>query len=288
MSFDSKYTAFSTYPHIPYRDWWRRRWTAVIIGTIHLVWALVRLFTALGKLVEFDDFDYVRHYTNWSWTITTLFYLATIGIVFVQVGWLRHDSAYSFFLQFIVALGYFPVFGIVMVVRVIVWMLLGTDSPFLTKFFEVMSPGHVFLGDDAFHFMPVVEIILFALVYRKFILYSLNLLIAYSRMLSAPVRFAVFIFYSAYWFVVTTVVPYRLFFDPHDVYSTDIPDIDGLSVAFLTLTVFVLLPFLFVLALLNVATGKAYTPEWLHRNDADPYVVSHYEDDLTMTLAKYV
>jgi len=91
-------------------------------------------------------------------------------------------------------------------------------------------------------------------------------------------RYTLFIFYNAYGFTTVTIVIYRLLFDPHVVYLTDVADIYGIAVIYLTLTVFVLLPLNFMLWLLGVGSRKAYTIEWLHRNDADPHLIGYYED----------
>lgn len=277
-------TAYASYAHIPAWDRPRRTAVALIITALHIVWAAVKFWIAVGKLVEFDDMDYVRHYTNWSWTFQALFFSATIGIAFVEVGWLRHDSAYSQWLQFVTALFFFPLLGVVITVRVLVWVLLGTNSPFLQKFFDKMAPSFVMLGDDAFHFMPVIEVVVFWLVYRKWIYYSLNQLIATTEMLDAPVRYTLFILYQAYILALGTVVVYWFTNDPHKVYSTDVPDEYGFAVIIITLTVFVLMPLIYVLWLLRVASPRAYTANWLHRNDVDPYVVSRYVDDAAGSL----
>lgn len=269
-------STFATYPHIPPSDYWRRRWTASIIVVIHLFWAGLKVFTAVGKLIEFSDFEFVRHYTNWSWVAQAMLAVPTIGVMLVQVGWLRHDGWYSRFAQFVIALLYFPVLGIVMTVRVLVWILLGTKAGFLKHFLKHMAPSYVILGDDAFHFLPVVEILLFTFIYRKFICYSVNGLITRTRMLESPARFTLYIFYSALGFTAVTLIVYRLLFNPHQVYMTRLPDIFGLTAIFVTLILFVLLPMLFMLWLLGVGLNIPYTVEWLHRNDADPRVVAQY------------
>jgi len=274
--FDTEY-AFSTYPHIPVSDYARRRWTAVIITVCQAFWAALKFYTIVGKLVEFDDTDFVDHYTNWSWVIQTLFQMSIIGCTFVQVGWIRHDSALATWYRFVFALFFFPVLGIVMVVRVLVWLLLASGSLFFVQFMETMAPSLVMMGDDAFHFGPVLEMLLIALVFRKFILESCNWLIASTHMLDSPSRYTLYLFYNAYGLALATLIVYRLLYNPHDIYLTNLPDILGFVVIVLVLTLFVLLVELFVFWLLGVARRKRYTIEWFHRNDADPYVVGVYE-----------
>lgn len=274
--FDPDY-AFSSYAHIPPNDYARRRASSTLITGINLLWAAIKFYTAIGKLIEFPDIDYIRHYTNWSFTFQTLFEMAIVGAAFVQVGWIRHDSTLAFFYQLVFGLFYFPVLGIVITVRVLVWLLLASGATFLAKFMEKMAPAYVMLGDDAFHYTPVIELFVVGLVYRKMILYSLNTIVAHSRMLDSPARLAVFIFYQAFGLTFATLILFRLFFNPHVIYSTTLPDSLGFLVIFLTLALTVLLLILFVLWLLGVARRRAYSVEWLHRNDADPYVVAHYE-----------
>ncbi len=272
--------AFNTYPHIPPSDYSRRRVSALIITIVNLLWAALKFYTAIVKLIEFPDIDYVQHYTNWSFTFQILFELAIIGAALVQVGWIRHDSTLALWYQFVFGMFYFPVFGIVIVVRVLVWLLLASGSTFLVKFMETMAPSYVMLGDDAFHYTPVIEFIVIGLVYRKMLLWGINAVVSYARLLDSPVRFSIYIFLEVYGIALATLLIFRLLFNPHVIYATSLPDSLGVLAIFITLTFLVLLVFLFVIWFLGVARRKAYTTEWLHRNDADPYVVGQYEFDV--------
>lgn len=252
---------------------------AVIVSVLHFVWAALMLWAAFFKLLEFEVIDFVRHYTNWAWVIKGLFLLATVPTMFVQVGWLRHDGAISKWVQFIIVIGYFPTAGISIVVRVLVWCLLGTNSPFLAKFLIDTPVSFVMLGDDAFHFLPVLTDIIFYLVYKKSIAYSHNRRIVEQRMFDTIALLVIFILYQVYIGMMISVFSYWLTNNPHIVYDTNIPDVLGVVVIILTLTVFIGGVVLYLYFLERVASRIGYTAQWLHRNEMDPKSIGSSKND---------
>lgn len=248
-----------------------RRWAlALLEASVQLFAFSLLFFAAVGKLVEFGFFAYIIHFTNWSWSLQAFFYLATLPAPFILVGLLREDSAISRFVQVVLVVVFFPLNGIVFVVVVVVSVLLGTNAPFLTDILARLPPTIVMLGNDVFHFWPVVIILIYYIAYHRLIHFALNRALTTTGVLSSPWRTTAFILYEAYVGSATAIFVYSLIFDPHEVYKTDIWTLSGIVVSAIVLTVFNLLPLMAILALLRVGTNKPYSVRWLVRNDDDP------------------
>lgn len=248
-----------------------RRWAIALIaaGAQLLLFSLL-FFAAIGKIIEFGWYGHIQHFTNWSWSLQALFYFVTLPAPFVQVGLIREDSSVGRFVQFVLAVFFFPLVGIIFVVVVVVSVLLGTNSPFLTDIFTKLPPTIVMLGNDVFHFWPVIFILLFYLAYRRLIHFSLNHAMTYTGVLTSGSRTTLFIVWEAYFAPGATIFVYAIIFDPHEVYKTDVWTGSGVVVAFITLTVFDLIPLMIILGLERVGTNVAYPVRWLFYNDSDP------------------
>jgi len=248
-----------------------RRWSLAMLEAAAQLFLFAMLFFAMvGKIFEFGMRAHIQHFTNWSWTFQTLFYFLTLGAPFIQVGLVREDSPLGRFTQFILAVFFFPLSGIVFVVVVVVSVLLGTNSPFLTDIFSRMPPTIVMLGNDVFHFWPVVFILVYYIAYRRIIHFSLNRAMTYTGVLTSAVRTTVFIIWEAFFASGLAIFIYSIIFDPHEVYKTDVWTVSGCVVALVTLTIFNLLPLMIILGLLRVGTNTSYPAAWLPYNDADP------------------
>lgn len=248
-------------------DLLRRYLLASILTIVQLSWFAVMAFTAIAKIVESGVLAYISHFTNWSWTLQIFFYGATAAGPFIILGLIRPDGLVSYFTQAVIVLLFFPLLGIVVTVMVVISVLLATNSPFLIDIFEQIPPGLVVLGNELFHSIPVLALILHYTLAYKLVHYAHNGVIAGYRLLDQPLILAIFIGYQAYFFAAIALTIYSLLFDPRVIYETDLPLLAGVVVAFASLTA-ILIVVMVVLALFGVASRRRYSYAWLWRNDA--------------------
>jgi len=212
----------------------RARLLATGIVIAQLLWAFTMLVGAVLKIVDSGVHSYLRHFTNWSWTLQLLFYFATSPAPLLVV----NDSTKSLGAQFVravVALTFVPLVGIVFVVAGVVMVLLGTRSQFLVVLFREHSPSFVMLGNDVYHFVPIIALLGYGLVNWHFILHSINWLLNRSG------RWALAL-YLAYGGPAISLLWYITFFDPRVVYQTSIGFVPGALFTVIMLTLFVFAP----------------------------------------------
>jgi len=254
---------------VPAGDWTWRYVFAYAVLVVQVGWATLMAVGALGKIGEFGLLPYVCHFTNWSWTAQLLFYYATAAAPFVLTGIIDERSSVGALTRALLVLAFFPLNGVIFTVMFVVSVLLGTGSPFLTDIFTKYPPEIVFLGNDLMHFWPIVVLLLYFIVYRKLIAYSLNRVLVAYDIIESPWRFTLFIGYQAYGGAGIALAIYSLIFDPREVYESDQPIVVGVVAVAVSLTIFNLTPLLIVLAL-GVASPVRYSRAWLLRNDVDP------------------
>lgn len=246
-------------------DVMRRRVLAVFQTTAQAIWWFLMIVAVLTKT---SILSYVSHFTNWSWTLQIFFYGFTLPSACIIVGFLNPDSFLGKTTQFVIVALFFPLWGIVSTVLLVVWVLLGTDAEFLADILATMPTGIVFIGNDVFHFLPVFSLVIFYLFYHKLVHYSINHVIARYGILDNPGKLFVFIIYQAYSPLLLLAL-YALIFDPRVIYSTDLSILAGIVVVILALSFFSLGALLVMLALLGVGSRNPYSKAWLWRNDSD-------------------
>jgi hypothetical protein len=248
---------------------------AFFLSAAQALWVLLKVVAVLQKVIEHGIVPYVRHFTNWSWTLQLIFYALTLGAAPVRFGLVSANSALGRFTRTVIVVGLFPINGIVFTVMFGVSVLLGTGSPFLSEFLTKYPPEIVFLGNDLFHFWPIVVLLIYYIVYRKLVLFSLNRVVSQLHLLDSPVRFSVFVLYLAYGGAIVALGIYSVLFDPRVVYETDLSIASGFLVALVALTIFSLLPLLYILGLLGVASREALTLDWLYEFSDDARAYAH-------------
>ncbi len=252
------------------RDWPRRYVISAIELMAQIAWAIAMTISILGKLANDSLLSYVMHFTNWSWTLQTVFYTATLFVPLLLVGLIRLRSFVGYFSEAIVVLLFFPLNGIVWSVMVLVSALLGFGSPFITDFFERYPPGIVFLGNDLFHVFPVLALVIFAFLYGTFILMAHYDALMYFDVLRSPARLTSYVLYQAYIGPLILATLYALIFDPRIVYETTLPFLVGFVILIMSLTVFNLTAVLFVFALIlrldNEIQSETILLAWFLRN----------------------
>lgn len=252
-----------------------RRWSlAVLEGAAQTALFAVFLYTIVGKIWNDGWMPFCMHMTNWSWTLQTLFYGATLAAPFVQQGLIADDSALGLFTQAIIVLFFFPLNGIVFVVVIVISVIIADDSEFVTALLNDWPPGLVLIGNDVFHFWPLIFVILFYIIYQQLIFYALNRVLNRFGIIASGWRLTLFILFEAYFLSGAAFTIYSLIFNPHVVYKTTIPTVDGIVVTAVTLTIFNLIFILVVLGLLRVGYPVAYTRTYLLTNFADPNIIA--------------
>lgn len=251
------------------KDLPRRRALAALMFVGHLIVVGIYLFGAVGKILEFGMDGHWEHFTNWAWTAYGIFYLLTLPAPFVQTGLLRHDSALGSWTKFIIVVAFVPLFGTASVVTVVVSVLLLTESEFLVALFEIIAPSLVMLGNDIFHFWPLLIHILFFIVYDKLIYFAHNRVLTNYGVLMSPLRTTIYILYQVFFAAGIFLLCYSSIHDPHEVYKTMIWTLAGVVVALLTLMSSLVI-ILIVLGLLKVGSPTPYSVRFLLTNYYDP------------------
>lgn len=141
------------------------------IYALTLLWALIVIFTAGGKLVEFEPSSFVKHFTNWNFLFAGIFYLLVLP--FRQP---HHDDSIVDVRcsGCIMAWCFFPLYLNTWFVFTVVTLLLAEDPEFITDLFEVFGANIVMLGDAYFHFVPLLAIVIFTAFFHNTIFYGVN------------------------------------------------------------------------------------------------------------------
>lgn len=197
-----------------------RRALVFFLAQLLLVIALGLIMVA--KIVEFGWFEYIRHFTNWSWTLQTLFYAITLlGIVAI-------DATALF-----VAAVFLPLTTIVFSVWIGSSVLLIRDPDFVTHFFDMWPAGVVMVGNDVVHVMPVLVLVFYAWLQGPLVRYGLRRT-AYSALhVWGPMYFLLFCVWQVWGGALLAIGLYRIFFDPNEVYATTLPEAQALGLPLL-------------------------------------------------------
>ena len=250
---------------------WMRRWVlAIMLASLQVMWATLMAAGAVLKIIEYGMHAYVRHYTNWSWTLQILFYYGSIATPFILAGLIHPNSRLGYATQVVLVVGFLPLNGVVWSVMGLVSVLLGTNSPFLTNVFTELAPSIVMLGNDLYHVWPVIGILIFYIVYNKFVHFSINGVYAHGAILGNAWLLMLFLLYEAFVGSLASMASYGLIFNPQEVYQTDVPIGVGVGVVLLILAGVSLVPLLVIVAIYNVGNRVAYPYEWLLLNEKDP------------------
>lgn len=148
-----------------------------VVAALGLTWALVILGSALAKFNGFETEEetgaemFLEHWTNWVWLWQGLFYLATVPFIVPAAPgrWCDVQCA-----GWIAGCCFLPLLAAVVFVAVAVLLLLMSDPEFITDLFAAMGAGVVIIGNDVFHWWPVLAITLFGAVHGHLIWYGLN------------------------------------------------------------------------------------------------------------------
>jgi len=118
---------------------------------INLIWILILWAGVFIKAVNDDAYDYVRHYTNWMWTVGAIYY------TFDFIGMML-ESRYMEMVLLLIP--WWIVFANINIVFWLTFIMVYDNPGTLTDNFKVnggdLYPGTVFLGDRIFHILPVV------------------------------------------------------------------------------------------------------------------------------------
>jgi len=227
---------------------------ALLITFAQLTWATLMLAAAVFKAAESGLGSYVRHYTNWSWTLQLLFYYASAPAPLLVA--VRDRSRWRDAALAVVAFGVLPLNGVVWLVASVVNVLLASGHSFIDQYFDQHAPSLVVLGNDVYHLFPLVALLLYFALNARIVFFALNALLRAERL--------GFYLYAAYGGTLISLLAYLALFDPQKVYSTDLPFAVGGAFAALVLTVINALP-LAVGVIYWRLGARALSAEWLER-----------------------
>ena len=224
-----------------------------------LLWGLAILGVAVFKIFENSFYDYVAHFTNISWSWQVFFYIATAPGP-VLIAWRLRPPLR--FVTLVIAVVLMPLFGIVIAVVIIIFILIGTDAGTITAAFAQYPPEIVIIGNDFYHVVPVIALIVYIALNRRHVFFALNQGMQYvtyveenhdTRILSRARRaersvnerkriyrvrrlsIALFL-YQAYFGSLIPVLFYIAFFNPQIIYGTSMTFLTGFGLLVLSLT----------------------------------------------------
>lgn len=196
---------------------------AYIIFSATLVWALFSTFVAVDKIYVFGFDSFIRHWTNWGWSVETAFYWLVLGFVLPTTVALCNVRCASD----VAAWCFFPVNLIVWYIAMSVTILLLKDPEFITDIFASMPPGIVMVGDILFHIVPALALVFFASLFTHLIRYGLNRWCVRAKNAGCCALFC-YTLYLLFLAPILLLVLYVLVLlalgtTPNEVYMTDIP-----------------------------------------------------------------
>jgi len=224
-----------------------------------LLWGLFLLGVAVWKIIENSVLDFVSHFTNISWSLQIIFFLATAPGP-IWIAWRMRVPLR--FVTFVIAAMLMPLFGIVVAVVIIIFILIGTDAGAIVSAFSQYPPEIVIIGNDFYHVVPVIALLIYIALNRRHVFYALNLALQYivyddenhdrrvgerarsgetivhrsvTRRRYRRVSFVLFL-YQAYLGSLVPILFYLAVFDPRVIYGTRMSYGLGLGILFTSLT----------------------------------------------------
>ncbi len=202
---------------------------ATVATLIHLSVVALMFAAAIGKIVEFGTLEYIQHFTNWTWSLLSFFFLFTLPVhLFVANGvvdW-KLDALAGF-----VALTFVPMWGIVCTVWLLVVFMLLSGSELLDALSMVVPISVIVLGNEVFHFMIVLMTLTLAIVIQRFLYYAYNWLFSHRVVHRNRRVFWALVLYQV---LIGPAIPLLLYlaaFDPQVVYMTTMNLIAGGALA---------------------------------------------------------
>jgi hypothetical protein len=132
-----------------------RECIAFVWTLAQFLWAMFLFSVAVWKIVENSLFDYISHFTNISWTLQIFFYFATAFGPLLIAWRLRPPLR---FVILVIAIMLMPLFGLVVAVVIVIFILIGTDAGTITQAFAQYPPEIVIIGNDFYHVVPVIAL----------------------------------------------------------------------------------------------------------------------------------
>lgn len=210
-----------------------RRFTYIIfIGYTIFLWVVM-----IGKISGNGFGDYLKHLTNWSWTIQALYFLLdSISVLIDKRGHL---------LYFIVTYLFWTVNAIVWIVFWLVFFVLGDNPDLLLKMSIIEGGkyglGEVFVGDRVFHVIPALFFLAYFILRRHVIGYTIVSLMnpkSYSFAIRTTSLSIVTILGP-----VIVIFSYKVITDVYNVYGVTTPQITLVVIGLLILLVQNIIPF---------------------------------------------
>jgi len=227
-------------------------------STAQLVWGLFLLAVAVWKIATNSPLDFINHFTNVSWSWQAFFFLAT---AFGPIWIVWHMRRPLRFVTFVIAAVLMPLFGIVVAVIIVIFILIGTDAGAIVLAFSQYPPEIVIIGNDFYHVVPLIALLIYIALNRRQVFYALNLGLQYvvlvdenlDTRVSVRTRRGVIVvrrlarwryryvsvplfLYQAYLGALVPILFYLAVFDPRLIYGTHMSFAVGLLILFISLT----------------------------------------------------
>lgn len=140
----------------------------VVRFVVVALWTIALWVVVIAKLSDGDAMGYFTYFTNWSWTVQAVFYLAWV-IAYIDRSGLGHYA---------LAWVYWPVNGLAWLVFWLVVVMLADNPEILIAASNLgggtMSLGAVMTGNTAVHVIPAVMSMIFYIMYLFVLRWSLR------------------------------------------------------------------------------------------------------------------
>lgn len=209
---------FFTYDWFMFKQYIKILFLMVII----IMWYIILLTVTYDKIMRSGLFSYFQYFTNWSWSIQTIFYF------FLMSGILFNNELF----EFMIISCLLPVWGVIWTIYVIVLVLILEDASFILNNIGIYKAGIVFFGNALFHYIPPIILAIVIFILKK------NIRQIFQRYKPKNSIYLVFYTIIQIYSPILIMGLYSLIFDYTLVYNSNLKIWKGIIISILTQTVF--------------------------------------------------
>lgn len=188
-------------------------------------------------------YDIVHHFTNWSWSIIQLPFYSILWLceTYHFMRWLASPSVYRriantymiYIESFVIVMMYTMLIGDAAFIYIVVY----THTDAIAKLWTVdgilrIKIGDLIVGNEIFHTLPIIFVLIYTLLYQKRIRHAYALVIDHVTFIPSIGLFYAYLLFAA---PMIPILIYFTIFDPMSVYGINAPLWEGFFVLFTSL-----------------------------------------------------